>query len=85
MTFARAFDPVSLTEIGRLVKLMPNFDARSVNVLGVVKETVPMLASFLTDVATIEQVRIWYLAFGVWRLAFGIWLLAIGIWLLASL
>lgn len=62
VTFARAFDPVSMTEIGRLAKLRDNFEARSINVLGVLPESVLMVSSYLQDVAKIEQVGRWPLA-----------------------
>jgi hypothetical protein len=58
LTFARSFDPVSLTEIGQLAKLVKHFEARSVNVLGVVQDSVLMLSSYLKDVATIEQCKV---------------------------
>jgi hypothetical protein len=58
LTFARSFDPVSMTEIGQLAKLAKHFEARSVNVLGLVQDSVLMLSSFLTDVATIEQCKV---------------------------
>eukprot|EP00750_Incisomonas_marina_P013384 INCI17306.1.p1 GENE.INCI17306.1~~INCI17306.1.p1 ORF type:complete len:329 (-),score=71.53 INCI17306.1:1267-2253(-) len=58
VTFARAFDPVSMTEIGRLAKLRDNFEARSINVLGVLPESVLMVSSYLQDVAKIEQTKI---------------------------
>jgi len=58
VTFARSFDPVSMTEIGRLAKLRSNFEARSINILGVLQDSVLMVSKYLQDVARIEQVDV---------------------------